>query len=189
MRGLLRRGLGLASFGRPGVGRGEAQFRPAGVGRGEAMASISAGLLPYRRRDGALEVFLVHPGGPFWARKDAGAWSIAKGEIGPDEAPLVAARREFAEETGLALTGEVIALAPVRQAGGKLVHAFAIEADLDPAAIVSNRFTIEWPPRSGERRAFPEIDRAGWFGLEAARGKLLRGQLPLLDDLCARLRP
>ena len=153
------------------------------------MPKISAGLLLYRRRDGALEVFLVHPGGPFWARKDAGAWSIPKGEIGPDEAPLAAARREFGEETGLAVDGDVIALAPIRQAGGKLVHAFAIEADLDPAAIVSNRFTLEWPPRSGERREFPEIDRAGWFGLEAARRKLLSGQLPLLEDLRERLEP
>ena len=153
------------------------------------MPKTSAGLLLYRRRDGALEVFLVHPGGPFWARKDAGAWSIPKGEIGPDEAPLAAARREFGEETGLAVDGDVIALAPIRQAGGKLVHAFAIEADLDPAAIVSNRFTMEWPPRSGEQREFPEIDRAGWFGLEAARRKLLAGQLPLLEDLRERLEP
>ncbi len=153
------------------------------------MARVSAGLLPYRWQDGELEVFLVHPGGPFWARKDAGAWSIAKGELGPGEAPLAAARREFEEETGLVLDGEVIALAPTRQAGGKLVHAFAIEADLDPTSLRSNRFTLEWPPRSGERREFPEIDRAGWFGLEAARKKLLQGQLPLLEDLRRRLQP
>jgi predicted NUDIX family NTP pyrophosphohydrolase len=153
------------------------------------MARVSAGLLPYRWRAGELEVFLVHPGGPFWAKKDDGAWSIAKGEIGPDEAPLAAARREFEEETGLAVDGEVIALGAVRQPGGKLVHAFAIEADLDPAAVCSNRFTLEWPPGSGARREFPEIDRAGWFGLEAARRKLLRGQLPLLEDLRLRLRP
>ncbi len=153
------------------------------------MARVSAGLLPYRWQGEELEVFLVHPGGPFWAAKDDGAWSIAKGEIGPDEAPLAAARREFAEETGLTLTGAAVALTPVRQPGGKLVHAFAVEADLDPAAIRSNRFTIEWPPRSGERRQFPEVDRAGWFGLEAARRKLLRGQLALLEDLCQRLRP
>ncbi len=153
------------------------------------MARLSAGLLPYRWRGDALEVFLVHPGGPFWARKDAGAWSIPKGELGPGEAPLAAARREFAEETGLAVDGEMIALAPVRQAGGKLVHAFAIEADLDPAAIVSNRFTLEWPPRSGERREFPEIDRAAWFGLEAARQKLVPGQIALLEDLRLRLEP
>ncbi len=152
------------------------------------MPRTSAGLLLYRWQGDELEVFLVHPGGPFWARKDAGAWSIPKGEIEPDEAPLAAARREFAEETGLAVDGDVIALAPIRQAGGKLVHAFAIEADLDPAMIVSNRFTMEWPPRSGERREFPEIDRAGWFGLGAAQEKLLPGQLPLLEDLRERLR-
>jgi len=153
------------------------------------MARVSAGLLPYRWRDGALEVFLVHPGGPFWAHKDDGAWSIAKGELAPHEAPLAAGRREFEEETGLAVAGDVIALTPIRQAGGKLVHAFAIEADLDPAAVRSNRFSMEWPPRSGERREFPEIDRAGWFGLEAARRKLLAGQISLLEDLCERLRP
>jgi predicted NUDIX family NTP pyrophosphohydrolase len=153
------------------------------------MARISAGLLPYRWRDDQLEVFLVHPGGPFWANKDDGAWSIAKGEIEQNEAPLAAAWREFEEETGLRMTGETIALASVRQAGGKLVHAFAIEAELDPAAVRSNRFAIEWPPRSGRQREFPEIDRAGWFGLEAARRKLLRGQLPLLEDLRERLQP
>jgi predicted NUDIX family NTP pyrophosphohydrolase len=153
------------------------------------MARVSAGLLPYRWQDDALEVFLVHPGGPFWARKDAGAWSIPKGELAPDEPPLAAARREFEEETGLVLDGEMIALAPIRQAGGKLVHAFAIEAELDPASVRSNRFTMEWPPRSGEWREFPEIDRAGWFGLEAARRKLITGQLPLLEDLRERLQP
>ncbi len=152
------------------------------------MPRISAGLLPYRWQDGELEVFLVHPGGPFWAKKDDGAWSIPKGEIGPGEAPLAAARREFAEETGLAADGEVIALAPIRQAGGKLVHAFAIAADLDPAAIRSNPFTMEWPPRSGAQREFPEIDRAGWFRLADARQKLLQSQLGLLDDLRERLR-
>ncbi len=156
---------------------------------GCVMPRVSAGLLPYRWRGDALEVFLVHPGGPLWASRDDGAWSIAKGEIGPDEAPLAAARREFEEETGMPLTGEVVGLRPIRQAGGKLVHAFAIEADLDPASVVSNRFAMEWPPRSGERREFPEVDRAGWFGLEVARRKLLAGQLPLLADLCERLRP
>jgi predicted NUDIX family NTP pyrophosphohydrolase len=154
----------------------------------EPMARVSAGLLPYRWRGDQLEVFLVHPGGPFWASKDDGAWSIAKGEIGTDEAPLSAARREFEEETGHSLAGEAIALAPVRQAGGKLVHAFAIAAEIDPAAIRSNRFTMEWPPRSGERRAFPEIDRAGWFGLEAGLRKILKSQIPLLEDLRLRLQ-
>lgn len=145
------------------------------------MPKVSAGILLYRRRPGGLEVFLVHPGGPFWARKDAGAWSIPKGEAAPGEALLDVARREFREETGFALDGDVQALAPVRQAGGKLVHAWAVEGDCDPAAIASNRFRLEWPPRSGRIEEFPEVDRAGWFDLAEARQKLNRGQLPLLD--------
>ena len=147
------------------------------------MTRTSAGLLLYRWRDGALEVFLVHPGGPFWARKDDGAWSIPKGEFAPGEDPLVAARREFAEETGLAVDGEVRALAPIRQAGGKVVHAFALEGELDADAIRSNSFTIEWPPRSGRLREFPEVDRAGWFALAEARRKILKSQLGLLEQL------
>jgi predicted NUDIX family NTP pyrophosphohydrolase len=153
------------------------------------MPKQSAGLLMYRRRAGGLEVFLVHPGGPFWARKDQGAWSIPKGEHPPDEDPLVAARREFAEETGLALAGEAVALQPVRQAGGKVVHTFALEGDADPGAIASNRFVIEWPPRSGRTQEFPEVDRAGWFGLAEARRKLLASQLGLLDQLLALIGP
>ena len=147
------------------------------------MTRTSAGLLLYRWRDGALEVFLVHPGGPFWARKDDGAWSIPKGEFAPGEDPLVAARREFAEETGLAVDGEVRALAPIRQAGGKVVHAFALEGELDADAIRSNSFTIEWPPRSGRLREFPEVDRAGWFALAEARRKILKSQLGRLEQL------
>ena len=147
------------------------------------MTRTSAGLLLYRWRDGALEVFLVHPGGPFWARKDDGAWSIPKGEFAPGEDPLAAARREFAEETGLAVDGEVRALAPIRQAGGKVVHAFALEGELDAGAIRSNSFTIEWPPRSGRLREFPEVDRAGWFALAEARRKILKSQLGLLEQL------
>ena len=147
------------------------------------MTRTSAGLLLYRWRDGALEVFLVHPGGPFWARKDDGAWSIPKGEFAPGEDPLAAARREFAEETGLAVDGEVRALAPIRQAGGKVVHAFALEGELDADAIRSNSFTIEWPPRSGRLREFPEVDRAGWFALAEARRKILKSQLGLLEQL------
>jgi predicted NUDIX family NTP pyrophosphohydrolase len=153
------------------------------------MPRVSAGLVPYRWRGDQLEVFLVHPGGPFWANKDDGAWSIAKGEIGAGEPPLAAARREFEEETGLSLAGQALPLTPIRQAGGKLVHAFALEAELDPATVRSNRFTIEWPPRSGERRDYPEVDRAGWFRLEAARRKILQSQIPLLEDLRLRLRP
>ena len=147
------------------------------------MTRTSAGILLYRWREGELEVFLVHPGGPFWARKDAGAWSIPKGEFAPDEDPLAAARREFAEETGLAVDGEFRALRPIRQAGGKVVHAFAIEGEVDPGAIRSNSFTIEWPPRSGRLRAFPEVDRAGWFALAEAHQKILKSQLGLLEQL------
>jgi predicted NUDIX family NTP pyrophosphohydrolase len=148
----------------------------------------SAGLLPYRRRDGRLEVLLVHMGGPFWQRRDAGAWSIAKGEPQPGEEPLATARREFAEETGLpAPAGDPLDLGSVRQPGGKTVRAFALEAELDAEAIVSNTFALEWPRGSGQMRDFPEVDRAGWFDLEAAREKLLAGQLPLLERLAETL--
>jgi predicted NUDIX family NTP pyrophosphohydrolase len=139
----------------------------------------------YRRRASALEVFLVHPGGPFWARKDAGAWSIPKGEIDPTEEPLAAARREFAEETGLAAAGAFRPLAPVTQAGGKIVQAWAVEGDLDPSVLQSNTFSIEWPPRSGRQRTFPEVDRAAWFSLDVAREKINPAQAALLDELAA----
>jgi predicted NUDIX family NTP pyrophosphohydrolase len=138
----------------------------------------------YRRRAGALEVFLVHPGGPFWAKKDLGAWSIPKGEHQADEDPLAAARREFAEETGIAVEGAAVALSPVRQGGGKMVRAFAIEGDCDPKRIHSNTFALEWPPRSGRQQTFPEVDRAAWFPIDEARQKMLKGQVPLLDQLC-----
>ncbi len=147
------------------------------------MPKISAGILLYRRRDSGIEVLLVHPGGPFWAKKDDGAWSIPKGEVDGDEALLDAARREFREETGFAVDGSFRALPPVRQPGGKTVHAWAVEGDCDPSAVRSNRFTLEWPPRSGRMQDFPEVDRAGWFDLAAARRKLTRGQLPLLEAL------
>jgi predicted NUDIX family NTP pyrophosphohydrolase len=143
----------------------------------------SAGLLLYRDAAGRLEVLLVHPGGPFWAKKDAGAWSIPKGELGEGEDPLAAAKREFEEETGTRPTGEAIALAPRRQAGGKVVHAWAVRGDLDPAALKSTTVTLEWPPRSGRRQEFPEVDRAAWFTLDEAREKILKGQAPFLDDL------
>ncbi len=149
------------------------------------MAAESAGVLLYRRRDDVLEVLLVHPGGPFWARKDDGAWSIPKGELEPGEPPADAARRELEEETGLRIDGELRALAPVRQAGGKVVHAFAAPGDCDPDAVRSNTFSMEWPPRSGRQKTFPEIDRAAWFGLEEAASKLNKGQVPLLDQLRA----
>jgi len=146
------------------------------------VARESAGLLLYRRRLDRIEVFLIHPGGPLWARKDEGAWSIPKGEF-TDEDPLEAARREFHEETGFAATGRFEPLEPIKQAGGKIVHAWAVEGDCDADAVVSNTFTMEWPPRSGHRRTFPEVDRAAWFALPQARGKILKSQRPLLDQL------
>jgi predicted NUDIX family NTP pyrophosphohydrolase len=147
----------------------------------------SAGLLVYRRKAGALEIFLVHPGGPFWAKKDAGAWSIPKGEFAEDEEKLIAARREFREETGLALDGAFLELAPVKQTGGKLVFAWAIEQDLDASAVRSNTFAMEWPPKSGQTKEFPEIDRAAWFAWPLALDKILKGQRPLILQLLARL--
>ena len=144
----------------------------------------SAGLLLYRVRDGAPEVLLGHMGGPFWARKDERAWSIPKGEYGDDEDPLAAARREFAEETGSPPPdGAALPLGEVRQSGGKRVVAWALEGDLDPATVRSNTFVMEWPPRSGRQQEFPEIDRAAWFDLDAARRKVVKGQVPLLDAL------
>jgi predicted NUDIX family NTP pyrophosphohydrolase len=150
-----------------------------------AKAVRSAGLLLYRRRDGALEVLLGHMGGPFFARRDDGAWSIPKGEYLPDEEPLAAARREFAEEFGAAPppTDTALELGEVRQRNRKLVTAWAVEADFDADAIVSNTFEIEWPPRSGRRQAFPEIDRAAWFDVNTARVKMIAGQDALLDRL------
>ena len=151
------------------------------------MAKSSAGILLYRWRRSRLEVFLVHPGGPFWARKDLGAWTIPKGEFAAGEDALLAARRELLEETGISVDGEFIALAPIRQKGGKIVHAFAIRGDADPAAIASNRFVIEWPPRSGRQQEFPEVDRAGWFELAEAEQKLLASQRGLLAELAGLL--
>jgi predicted NUDIX family NTP pyrophosphohydrolase len=148
----------------------------------------SAGLLLYRMRDGAPEVLLGHMGGPFWARKDEHAWSIPKGEFGDDEEPLAAARREFAEEVGSPPPdAPALELGEVKQSGGKRVIAFAVEGDLDADAIVSNTFELEWPPRSGRTQAFPEIDRAAWFGLDEARRKVVKGQVPLLDALEVRV--
>lgn len=153
------------------------------------MAKKSAGLLVYRFREGSLEVFLVHPGGPFWAKKDAGAWSIPKGEIGPGEDPSATALREFREETGLELQEDaaLTELAPIRQPAGKEVKAFAIETDLDPAALRSNTFRLEWPPKSGKEAEFPEVDRAAWFSLEEAAKKIQKGQDGLLHQLARNL--
>lgn len=144
---------------------------------------VSAGLLLYRIRQGDLEVFLVHPGGPYWKNKDEGAWTIPKGECDSDADLLAEAKREFLEETGVEVYGDFRELAAVRQPGGKVVHAWAIKGDLDPAGLRSNLFTMEWPPRSGKRQEFPEVDRGEWFLLPAAQSKLLAGQRPLLDEL------
>lgn len=149
-----------------------------------SVAKSSAGLLLYRWGDDAVEVLIAHPGGPFWARKDDGAWSIPKGERPDGEDPWVTARREFAEEIGLAPPdGERLDLGVVRQAGGKVVTVFAVHGDLDVTDARSNTFELEWPPRSGQLRQFPEVDRVGWFTLDQARTKLLAGQRPVLDRL------
>jgi predicted NUDIX family NTP pyrophosphohydrolase len=151
------------------------------------MPKLSAGLLLYRRGDAGLEVLLAHPGGPFWAKKDLGAWSIPKGEFTAGEEPLAAARREFAEEIGTAIDGDFIALAPVKQPGGKIVHAFALEFDLSVQRISSNTFEMEWPPRSGKMQDFPEVDRAAWFTLDEAKRRIQKGQVALLDELVRRI--
>src|SRR5690606_7150945 len=151
------------------------------------MPQVSAALLLYRRRPTGLEVLLVHPGGPFWARKDDGAWSIPKGLCDPGEDPAEAARREFAEETGHTPAGSLRPLGSFRQSSAKQVEAFAIEGDFDPASLRSNTFEIEWPPRSGRRKSFPEADRAEWFSLDLARGKLIKGQVQVLDALADRI--
>jgi predicted NUDIX family NTP pyrophosphohydrolase len=152
------------------------------------VAKQSAGILAFRRNGAAgIEVLLVHPGGPFWKHKDAGAWSIPKGELAPNEEPLAGARREFLEELGLPIDGVFIALTPVRQRGGKTVLAFAVEADIDPSRVKSNTFSMEWPPRSGKEQEFPEIDSAAWFALEVALERINAGQAPLLQQLRERL--
>jgi predicted NUDIX family NTP pyrophosphohydrolase len=151
------------------------------------MPKRSAGLLLYRRAPRGLEVFLVHPGGPFWARKDLGAWSIPKGEFDANEAPLDAARREFTEETGFTVAGKFVELGTVRQPSGKLVSAWAIEGDCDPDALVSNHCEVEWPPRSGRLISIPEVDRGAWFALDEGRRRIIAGQLPLLDLLTEKI--
>lgn len=144
----------------------------------------SAGLLLYRQREGKLEVLLVHPGGPFWQKRDEGVWSIPKGEFAENEGGIEVARREFQEELGAAAPeGDVTPLGEVRQAGGKIVHAWALPGDLDVTRVTSNTFEIEWPPRSGKMQAFSEIDRAGWFDPDTARGKLLPAQRAFIDRL------
>jgi predicted NUDIX family NTP pyrophosphohydrolase len=147
------------------------------------MAARSAGTLVYRKRAEAIEVLLVHPGGPFWQKRDLGAWSIPKGEYADSEDAEAAARREFTEETGWTIAGEMMPLGDIRQKAGKTVTAFAAECDFDPATLASNSFEMEWPPRSGRAASFPEVDRAGWFPLADAREKIIDGQRPLLDRL------
>src|SRR5215475_4303586 len=151
------------------------------------MPKQSAGLLMFRRDGGKLEVLLVHPGGPFWKNKDLGAWTIPKGEHDAGEEGLIAAEREFREETGIEPRGPFIALTPVKQAGGKVVAAWAFEGDSDAAAIRSNTFSLEWPRGSGRFQDFPEVDRAAWFSLDEARRKVLRGQVPLLEELASKI--
>jgi predicted NUDIX family NTP pyrophosphohydrolase len=152
------------------------------------MAKKSAGLLLFRRRGAGVEILLAHPGGPLWARKDDGAWTIPKGLIDEGEEPLAAAVRECQEELGVLVSGEFLPLSPLAQPGGKLVLAWAVESDFDPQTLTSNTFEMEWPPRSGRRQAFPEVDRAEWFPPQAARQKILRGQAPFIDELLERLR-
>lgn len=149
----------------------------------------SAGLLLHRRADdGTVQVLLAHMGGPFWSRKDDGAWSVPKGEVDPGEEPLAAARREFVEELGVDVPdGDVRALGEVRQSGGKVVQVWALEADLDVGLVVPGTFALEWPPRSGRIQEFPEVDRAEWLGVEAARVKLVKGQRVFLDRLLTAL--
>jgi len=151
------------------------------------MPKMSAGLLMYRHRDGQVEVFVVHPGGPFWAKKDLGSWTIPKGEYPESEDPLHAAQREFQEETGFRAEGSFIPLGDLKQPSGKMLTAWAFEGDCDPGQLKSNTFPLEWPPRSGRQVEFPEIDCGEWFEIEAAREKLLPGQRPLLDRLLQKL--
>jgi predicted NUDIX family NTP pyrophosphohydrolase len=152
------------------------------------MGKRSAELLMFRRRKDQLQVFLVHPGGPFWKNKDAGAWSIPKGEYGEKEDPLDAAKREFEEETGIKPAGEFVSLDQMKQPGGKIVRVWAVEGDCSSQAIRSNTFSMEWPPKSGRQQEFPEVDRADWFSLGDARKRILKGQVGFLDRLIARFR-
>jgi len=148
----------------------------------------SSGILLYRFRNDLLEVLLVHPGGPFWAKKDEAAWSIPKGEFEPGEDPLDAAKREIVEETGLAVSGDFLELTPVRQKSGKWVYAWALQKDVDAESITSNSFEMEWPPKSGQTKSFPEVDKAAWFSIPVAEKKIIGGQAPLLAELLTRLK-
>ena len=151
------------------------------------MARQSAGLLVYKRAKSGLQIFLVHPGGPFWAKKDRGAWSIPKGEFAEGEEALAAACREFREEVGQDVAGPFVALTPRRQPSRKMIHAWAVEGEVDAEALVSNEFELEWPPRSGRMQRFPEVDAGTWFTFEEAKGRIQPGQLPILEELAQLL--
>lgn len=151
------------------------------------MAKYSAGILMYRFRDNHIEVFLVHPGGPFWAKKDQAAWSIPKGEFSPDEDAFEAAKREFKEETGISVNGTFFSLETSKQPSGKVIYAWAVEGSCDASKIMSNTFSMEWPPKSGEYQEFPEIDKAGWFTIDLAKEKLHKGQIELINRLLKKL--
>jgi predicted NUDIX family NTP pyrophosphohydrolase len=157
------------------------------IGAPIKLAKQAAGILLYRQSPRGLEVLLAHPGGPLWARKDLGAWTIPKGQFGPEESALDAAKREFLEEMGSPARGAFVELGSIKQPSGKLVHAFTAEADFDVTQVKSNLFTLEWPPRSGRSGQYPEVDRAEWFSIEDARRKILKGQEPFLDRLLAVL--
>jgi len=152
------------------------------------MPRISAGILMYRLKDERLQVLLVHPGGPFWAKKDEGAWSIPKGLIDQGEDPLEAAKREFEEETGFSVSGRFISIGEVRLGSGKIIKAWAVKGDLDPSGIRSNTFRMQWPPRSGRVQEFPEVDRAEWFDIEEAQKRINQGQVGLLEELKRRIQ-
>jgi predicted NUDIX family NTP pyrophosphohydrolase len=152
------------------------------------MPKKSAGLLMYRHRQRGLEVFLVHPGGPFWSKKDAGSWSIPKGEYMPGEDPFEVAKREFQEETSFKASGEFIPLTSKKQPSGKIITAWALKGDCDASAVKSNTFLMEWPPGSGRQQEFPEVDRAGWFSISVAKEKILKGQSGFLDELIQILK-
>jgi predicted NUDIX family NTP pyrophosphohydrolase len=151
------------------------------------MKKKSAGILVYRKTEKDYEVFLVHPGGPYWAKKDMHAWSIPKGEFNEGEEPIIAAKREFGEETGLTVSGAFIELQPVKQPGGKIIYSWAVESDPDASVIKSNLFEMEWPPGSGKTEEFPEVDKAGWFSFDIAREKIVKGQVPILEQLEGQL--
>lgn len=152
------------------------------------MPKLSAGILLYRIENNQLEVFLVHPGGPFWAKKDEGAWSLPKGEYEPEEDALQAAKREFKEETGFEIAGEFVELGSIKQPSGKVITAWAVQGDCDASAVKSNTFEMEWPPRSGKKAEFPEADRAGWFAIKEARVKILKGQAGFLEELREKIK-